>query len=106
MRNDWFIPEVMDSNKIGTFNAVKHRITKELCLFGTHGEIWMYDRKTCYAVITSTRIAKQHSTEANSPVSKFDETLVKFPLTELEVWAKRLGIKRRRDAMLDIANGA
>lgn len=105
MKNEWVIPDIRDSNKIGTINAIKHRVTGELCLFGKHGEIWAFNDKMCYAVITSTRVAHMYTKGKAAPQTTFDETLVKFPMSELEMWAKRLGVKKPRSIMLRYANG-
>lgn len=38
MRSEWHIAE----ETIGGYACIKHRITKELCLYGHNGEIWQF----------------------------------------------------------------
>lgn len=99
MKN-WYVPSRVPTNRIGTRNAIKHKITRELALVGKHGSVWEHSSTHCRAVITSFKVARKHLPKDKWPVDKTDETLVTFGIEELEKWVKILKIPVQRRIML------
>lgn len=90
MNNDWYIPSV-DGN-IGKYKALKHKVTKERCLFGKHGEIWEYSSDTIAVLVKSHKIANKFT---DNKAHAGDESLFKAPLTDLSKWVKLIKVPVR-----------
>ena len=97
----WY--KAADNERIGPYRVIKHRITKELCLVGKYGEIWMYDENTCRAVITSAQVANRYL-QPTVPCRRGDEAIITFPLSDVVLWATRLKVTRERSVMIKRAN--
>ncbi len=99
--NDWYFAPAKE--KMGSFKAIKHRITGELALEGKYGSIWMFNATTCKALITSGVIINRYT----NPSEKYktgEHRLIKFPLADLPKWVEILHVKNNRKSMIKKAN--
>lgn len=100
MTDVWYFADAKE--KIGKYKCIKNRITQELALIGSKGEIWMYSDKVCSAWIHNNSVINKHT----NPPEKYkrgEERIIKFPLSELEKWVKILGVKNNRKGMMQRA---
>ena len=89
MKNYWKIPD--EPEFIGKHKALKHKKTRELCLFGKYGEIWMAGVDKIGVLIKSSRVASRYLGKSGV---LGDEFVIKLPLKELDKWIKILKVSK------------
>lgn len=85
MRDEWTVSK----RKLGGFSCIEHKETRELCLSGSRGELWLVSSTEARAVL----------------VSKDTESLYTFPVKDIPAWRKRLDVPLDPRAQLKWANG-
>lgn len=105
MIKEWYIPITEDS-MLG-YKALKHRITKELCLFGRYGEMWQVSDTTYGVLIHSSAIAKKIAKLAKidipGKIDVNDEVVLNISAKLAPQIAKCLQIKKQLKSQLLIA---
>jgi hypothetical protein len=82
-KHEWLIK----GSKIGAMQALTHHITGEVSLFGTYGQIFLYNSTTCIA-----RVFRMQRIPRPLGWLKGDEMLVKFHVSELNEWTQVIGM--------------
>jgi hypothetical protein len=84
--------------------CIEHQLTKELCLVGKYGEIWIHNESTFKAVIYSHRIIKRFLPRERWSVDALDEVIIDFESQELNTWVDRLLVPAKPYTQAEIAN--
>ena len=73
---EWYSPT--EPERLLGYKAIKHRITRELCLFCKYGEVWQHSPTSYSFLITSTKIANKIARLLNTPrtTDALDEMLI------------------------------
>lgn len=100
-KSDWY--PAPPKEKIGRYKCIKNYITEELSLEGKYGSIWLYNSTTCSALINNANVINKY-TNPPEKYSRGDERIIKFPLTQLDIWVKIIGVKNNRKGMIEKAD--
>jgi hypothetical protein len=89
---------------IGPFKCIKNKISKEIEINSRKGVISPYSDTHMHLLVIRTGAMKKFLPESKHAAKKGDEVQLTFPISELEMWAKRLGIVNNRVKMIERAN--
>ena len=98
MKKMWIIPTIPE--KIGSHKALKHKVTKELGLFGKYGEIWLAGVDKIGVMVTSSRLAKKELSQSGIFGDQF---VIKTNLTNLNKWVKIIKVPKSLAKQLKLA---
>lgn len=94
----------LNTDKIGKYKAIKHKFNKELEINSKYGFIWPYSKTHVMVCITSATVANKFLPDNYPRAKTGEDSLIKVPLSELDMWVKILKIKNNRNSMIDRAN--
>lgn len=103
-RNEW----VITNERLYGRPCIRHRITRELTLFGKYGEIYPYSNELAAVIVRAPKIAFKIAqllqVEVNTPYHQGEEILFRVPNTLVNTIVPLLRIPRTRPSQARKAN--